>query len=219
MATRTVPALRAARPHLIRAAIAAVVAIGGMIASSFGQFKGKPKPPASEQALALVGAGILLLGGLAAVRALSSGFKKATSDGGAERRGASISLIIQAVGYFVVVVSVLQVLEQPVQGLLLGGALTGVILGLAAQQVLANFFAGLVLAVVRPFAVGDHVILRSGPLGGEYEGAVADMNLFYVRLLTDRGPVDLPNAGVLSAAVGPGARSADDPDGGPEPVE
>jgi small-conductance mechanosensitive channel len=105
-------------------------------------------------------------------------------------------------------------------GLLLGGALTGVVVGIAAQQTLGNFFAGIVLLLVRPFSVGEPVVLRSGPLGGEYEGLVTDMGLYYVTMETERGMVQLPNAGVLASAVGPGARSDDDdepPDDDPGP--
>jgi small-conductance mechanosensitive channel len=88
-----------------------------------------------------------------------------------------------------------------------------VIIGIAAQQTLGNFFAGLVLLLVRPFTLGETVIFRSGPLGGEYEGRVTDMGLFYVSLVTEQGPVQLPNAGVLASAIGPGARGPkDDPD-------
>jgi small-conductance mechanosensitive channel len=75
---------------------------------------------------------------------------------------------------------------------------------------LANLFAGLVLVTVRPMEVGERVVLRSGPLAGEYEGVVTDLGMFYVDMVTDRGPVKLPNAGVLAAAIGPGARSPKD---------
>lgn len=39
-------------------------------------------------------------------------------------------------------------------GLLLGGAIVGVIVGTAAQTSLGNFFAGLVLMVAQPYRVG-----------------------------------------------------------------
>ena len=46
--------------------------------------------------------------------------------------------------------------------LALGGAITAVVLGLAAQQTLGNVFAGIVLIAVRPFKVGDRVRLQAG---------------------------------------------------------
>jgi small-conductance mechanosensitive channel len=111
------------------------------------------------------------------------------------------------VGYVVLLLSTLGAMGANLGALLLGGAITGVLVGIAAQQTLANFFAGVVLLMARPFTIGETVVLRSGPLGGEYEGTVTDMGLFYVRLSTEKGPVEIPNAGVLTAAIGPGART------------
>ncbi len=57
--------------------------------------------------------------------------------------------------------------------LLVGGAFTAVILGLAAQQTLGNLFAGTVLLSARPFRVGDRVRLQGGPIAGQIEGTVS----------------------------------------------
>jgi len=85
--------------------------------------------------------------------------------------------------------------------LLVSGAVVGVLVGIAAQQSLANLFAGLVLLFARPFRVGDRVRFRAGALSGEVEGMVIDVSLTYVRLQTDEGPVLLPNSQALAAAV------------------
>jgi hypothetical protein len=77
----------------------------------------------------------------------------------------------------------------------------GVIVGIAAQQSLANLFAGLVLMFAHPFRVGSHVRFRAGALGGQMEGFVSDVGLTYVRLETDDGPALLPNAQALAAAI------------------
>jgi small-conductance mechanosensitive channel len=81
--------------------------------------------------------------------------------------------------------------------------LTGVVLGIAAQQVLGNVFAGAVLLLAHPFGIGDHIRVRSGALGGQFDGVVRGMNLTYVTLRTDEGPLNVPNSGMLAAAVGP----------------
>jgi hypothetical protein len=54
--------------------------------------------------------------------------------------------------------------------------------------------------------------MRSGPLGGEFEGRVTDMTLFYVRMETEQGPVLMPNSGVLASSIGPGARAKKEED-------
>jgi small-conductance mechanosensitive channel len=69
----------------------------------------------------------------------------------------------------VVFLGTLALLTIPVQQLLVGGALTGVIVGIAAQQPLSNLFAGLVLLITRPLAVGQWVGIHSGALGGPWK--------------------------------------------------
>ena len=203
---------RAARPHIVRGVIAGAIAIAGMITATRGRlFDGAD---AKSITLAVAGALVLLVAGIAATRSFAKAVRRAMEEHTGDERGAAVGTIVTFVGYLTVVFATLGALDVELQGLLLGGALTGVVVGIAAQQTLGNFFAGLVLLMVRPFNIGDYVVLRSSPLGGEYEGTVTDMSLFYVRMLTKRGPVVLPNAGVLAAAVGPGARSGD-PD--PEP--
>jgi small-conductance mechanosensitive channel len=118
--------------------------------------------------------------------------------------------MLSIVGYLLLTLTLFELIGVNLGGLVLGGAITGVVVGIAAQQTLANLFAGIVLIIVRPFVVGDHIVLRSGPLGGEYEGRVTDIGLYYVDVLTAAGPVKLPNAGVLAGAVGPGARAPKD---------
>jgi small-conductance mechanosensitive channel len=120
-----------------------------------------------------------------------------------DARAATFRLICLLFGYVVVVLCALSLLHVPVEHLLLGGVLTGVILGIAAQQVLANLFAGVMLLFARPFAIGDELTIRSGALGGPIIGRVTGMTLTYVRILTKAGPVLLPNSAVLAAAVGP----------------
>lgn len=203
-----------ARPHFVRAVVAIVLALAGLVLASEGQLRNVPFPldgaTPTEKAFALIGTGMLLLFGIAAVRMFARGVRAATGEHLGDSRSGPLGLVISIAGYVIVVLSALAVLDVNMSGLLLGGALTGVIIGIAAQQTLGNFFAGVVLLLVRPFSVGQEVVLRSGPLGGEYSGLVTDMGLFYVSLATERGPVQLPNAGVLASAVGPGARSPDD---------
>lgn len=208
------PHIKAARPYFIRAALFTLLAITGLVlASTIGQlrdeqFQGIVTDDATfkDQAFVFGGAALLFLAGLAAVRSVGSGVKKLAPEGESEGRAASLAFVISLVGYTIILLTTLGLFEVNLQGLLLGGALTGVVFGIAAQQTLGNFFAGIVLLAVRPFTIGEYVYMRSSPLGGDYEGTVTDMSLFYVDLLTATGPVKLPNAGVLAAAVGPGSK-------------
>jgi small-conductance mechanosensitive channel len=83
----------------------------------------------------------------------------------------------------------------------LGSAVTGIILGVAAQQALANFFASIILLFARPFKIGQRAILKAGAFG-EYTGVIIDMGLTHTRLELDDGNVVLlPNATILSSTA------------------
>jgi small-conductance mechanosensitive channel len=209
---------RQARPEVVRAVLAiGVVAIAVVVGRSRGQLRevsvteGVVDPvELQEGVIAACALVAIIVGGVFAVRYLGHAVRIVMEQNAAGKHVAPLNLLIAFIGYIAVAVGVLVVLRQPVGGILLGGALTGVLIGIAAQQVLANFFAGIVLLIVRPFAIADEIVLKSGPLGGEYEGLVTDMGLFYVKLQTHTGPVSLPNAGVLASAVGPGVRAAEE---------
>ena len=87
--------------------------------------------------------------------------------------------------------------------LLVGGAFTAVIVGLAAQQTLGNVFAGMVLLSARPFRVGERVRIQAGALGGQLEGVVSSLGLLYTTLASGEDSIMLPNSGVLNAAIVP----------------
>jgi small-conductance mechanosensitive channel len=203
----------AARRHLVRSGFAVAVAVAGLVvASEFGHPRDedlieKVSVASAGDYIALCGGAAFILASVIAIRAATQAAGRAVEDRLGEARGAPLAFVINVVGYVIVLLAILQLLGVRLEGLLLGGAVTGIVVGIAAQQTLANFFAGIVLMVVRPFNVGERIVMRSGPLGGEYEGQITDMSFFYVDMVTAQGPVKLPNAGVLSAAIGPGARA------------
>ncbi len=129
-----------------------------------------------------------------------------------------IRFAVLVAGGLATIVVTLQLLNIAVTQLIVGGAVTGVLVGIAAQQSLANVFAGIVLLMARPFQVGDQVGIRSGALSGLLEGSVSEISITYVRLETANGPVHVPNSQVLAAAVGPaGAVPAPAGQGTPPP--
>jgi small conductance mechanosensitive channel len=87
--------------------------------------------------------------------------------------------------------------------LAVGGAITAVVFGLAAQQTLGNLIAGMVLISARPFKVGDRVRLQAGGLAGQIEGVVASLGLLYTTFGRDGDSVMVPNNVVLTAAIVP----------------
>lgn len=105
---------------------------------------------------------------------------------GGQTAGVAMHMLVTGFGYLVALIGTLSMLSVPVGHFLLGGAIAGVVLGIAAQQSLGNVFAGFVLLLVRPISVGNHIRVRSGALGGEFYGTVTSMSLTYVSLLTER---------------------------------
>lgn len=87
--------------------------------------------------------------------------------------------------------------------LLVGGAFTAVVVGLAAQQTLGNLFAGMVLLSARPFRLGERIRLQAGAVGGSAEGIVSQQGLLYTTLARGDDRIMIPNNIVLGAAVVP----------------
>lgn len=115
-------------------------------------------------------------------------------------RSCPLTAVLAAlVGMFAVLTFSLAIARIDVKELLVSGAVVGVVLGIAAQQSLANLFAGLVLLFAHPFRVSSRVRLRAGALGGQVDGLVSDVGLTYVRLETDNGPALLPSVQALAA--------------------
>jgi len=116
---------------------------------------------------------------------------------------AVIRYALVLVGELTTLIVTLGLFGVPIGQLLLGGALTSVFVGIAAQQSLSNVFAGMVLLLAHPFRVGDEVRLQAGALGGQIDGTVAEIGITYVRMSTSKGSRSIPNSQVLNAVVGP----------------
>ena len=189
-----------------RSIFALVLAIAGAITAEVSGVHGWSKLDASHlseaQRLAYIcGATAFLVFGMAAAVGLS-GLVRATSQPLIGQAHAGVlRYVLVLVGVFAVLTFSLAIAQIDVKQLLVSGAVAGVLLGIAAQQSLANLFAGLVLLFARPFRVGDHVRFRAGALSGQIEGIIIDISLTYVRMQTDEGPLLLPNSQALAAAV------------------
>jgi small-conductance mechanosensitive channel len=131
---------------------------------------------------------------------------------------AVVRYTIVLAGSILILIVTLDLLQIAVGSLVLGGAVTTILLGIAAQQSLGNLFAGIVLLLSRPFAVGDSVEIRSGALGGPLQGTVTEIGITYVRLDTPDGVLHLPNSQILAAGVGqPSQRPSAQPSPDPQP--
>jgi small conductance mechanosensitive channel len=115
----------------------------------------------------------------------------------------TVGFIARFVTMAIAVFAALHVAGLDPRTLAVGGAVTAVVLGLAAQQTFGNLFAGTVLLSARPFRVGERVRLQGGPLAGQIEGTVSSLGLLYTTFANGDDAVMVPNSVVLSVAVTP----------------
>jgi len=107
----------------------------------------------------------------------------------------AVTTTIIAVGLFSALLVIPQI--RAVAGALLASsAVLGVIIGLAAQQTLGNFIAGLLIATTQPVRIGDRV-----SYAGE-SGVVEEIGLTYTFIRTvDRRRLVVPNSKLASDSI------------------
>src|SRR5258708_8473482 len=181
MAARVQTVGKRARPW--RSYIAAVLAIAGAVAA---RYWGVPSSVTigsriyagaeafshaspEQQIIAVGGAAAFLIFGLAAVLGLSAKARSSLLPVVGEAHAAVVRYVLVLVGIFAILLITLDIGRVQVTQLLVGGAVVGVLLGIAAQQSLANLFAGRVLLFALPFPVADRVRFRPAALSGTIE--------------------------------------------------
>src|SRR2546421_5355303 len=80
-------------------------------------------------------------------------------------RARSAAKVVSIILYGIVIMLAITGTGFNLSGLLVGGALTGVIVGIAAQASLSNIIAGVVILFVRPYSAGMYVTVRTTAFG------------------------------------------------------
>jgi small-conductance mechanosensitive channel len=107
----------------------------------------------------------------------------------------AVTTLIVAVGLFSALLVIPQV-RAVAGGLLASTAILGVIIGLASQQTLGNFIAGLLIATTQPVRIGDRVTYD-----GE-SGVVEEIGLTYTFIRTiDQRRLVVPNSKLASDTI------------------
>jgi small-conductance mechanosensitive channel len=144
---------------------------------------------------------VLLVAGSLAIRKLTTSAGRFITQRSYTAAGAIVRLVSTGLGYVILLFALFGVLGVSLQHLLIGAGVAGVIIGIAAQQSLANIFAALVLLFARPFVVGEHIRIRSGALG-VIDVEVLGIGLTYVTVLTEDGILKVPNSAMLASGIG-----------------
>ena len=154
-----------------------------------------------SDALVAGAAVVLMFSGIYAVRYIARAFGRSIIRRSSLSAGATARLVIDGAGVVILIFGLFGVLGVSLQHLLIGAGVTGVIVGIAAQQSLANVFAAVVLLFARPFVVGERVRIRSGVLG-VLDVEVLGAGLTYVTVRTEDGVLKIPNSVMLSSGIG-----------------
>ncbi|WP_250005166.1 mechanosensitive ion channel family protein [Actinoplanes sp. M2I2] len=213
------------RPDFRKAVVFGLLALAALIV---GTQVGDIDSPALRDRLVAWGCAVLVaVAGILSTRTASREVHRITQARAGEVAATPLRLLVQLAGYLITVFVVCDLLGVGLRNVLVGGAVTGVILGLAAQPVLSNLFAGLVLLFARPYLPGQRVRVLSGAIIGPLYGTVVSAGLLYTVLETAEGPLNIPNSALLAAAVGPSDGEPEPepqpdpvgPPGAPEPVD
>ncbi|BFH73898.1 mechanosensitive ion channel family protein [Sulfurisphaera javensis] len=163
----------------------------------------------------------VLIGGVGVVSVyiISNIIKYRASNVVGKTTAESLSLVIQFIGYTVIVILALTAVHVGVTSALFGGTVFGLVVGLALQTSLSNVFSGIFLILSRPFNIGDRVTITTWQYGllaptyppkfwsndfliPGYTGVIIDINLMYTIILTDENVVmKIPNSIMIQAAV------------------
>lgn len=106
-----------------------------------------------------------------------------------------LSNAVAVVFFLIAVYSILVIWDINITGLVASAGIVGLALSFAAQDTLANLFAGVAILSDKPYKIGDYIILDTGE-----RGEVTRIGLRSTRLLTrDDVEISIPN-GVMGAA-------------------
>jgi small-conductance mechanosensitive channel len=147
--------------------------------------------------LKLLAAALIFLIGMWLAKRFSAGLERVL---GRAHVDATLSGFLRRVSYAVmlvlVIITALSAIGVPSTSMfaLLGAA--GLAVGLALKDSLSNIASGVMLIVLRPFRVGDHVIAAG------QEGTVLEVRIFQTRLRAfDQRVIILPNSEVTTAPI------------------
>lgn len=100
--------------------------------------------------------------------------------------------------YFVLIVIILNFFGVTTASVVAVVGSAGLTVGLALQGSLSNFAGGVLLLVLKPFRVGDYIIEDTH----KNEGTVAEISIFYTKLLTaDNKTIVVPNGVIANSSL------------------
>ena len=100
--------------------------------------------------------------------------------------------------YFVLVLIILSQFGVTASSVIAVLGSAGLTVGLALQGSLSNFAGGVLILLLKPFVVGDYIIENADKM----EGTVAEITIFYTKLLTvDNKAIMIPNGTLSNSSI------------------
>ncbi|MHB1285849.1 MAG: mechanosensitive ion channel family protein [Leptospirales bacterium] len=174
----------------------------------------KSRFPGNPELLTLIQIISVLLVLFGIYRALVSAILPAFSDRLGSERLRTARYFLDFLFIVIMILSVMTLLGKGFSNLAIGGTVLSVILGIAGQNSLTNFFSGFILALVQPFKVGDPISLvtwqyprlpATSPheiMSPEHRGTVASIGMIYTSFDGEDGRrFMLPNSILLQSMI------------------
>ncbi len=200
------------KTYVVLTGFLVVAAVGGLLALSAPVITGNFLPGAVKYD-DFIASALILVFGYVALRLLgtaiiSYGAGKTRMD---ER---SVARVVTIIGYAILILFVMSAFRINFTGIIVGAGFLGIVIGLASQSTLGNFFAGITMMAARPFAIGDRITFTTWQYGmmppsyahhtmlPGYSGTIEDIGLMYTRIKLDDGPsAFVPNGVINQAAI------------------
>jgi small-conductance mechanosensitive channel len=113
-----------------------------------------------------------------------------------------IKFSLDVVFYTILVLAILTTLHVNLTDVVVGGAVGGIVIGLAVQTVTQNLLSGVLVTSSRTLSPGDSVSLISWIWGSPIIGEVKKVSLLFTEVLTINGNlVKIPNSAFLGNTV------------------
>ena len=155
---------------------------------------------------------IIVVGGYVWILIVNEVIEKIVEPSIGVTKAHGIKNIFYIVAAIILVVIISALFNFNLTGVLVGAGFAGIVLGLAAQQVLGNIFGGLSLLASRPFEIGDRITIVTAtysllgetyshePMLNGFTGVVTDITIFFTKMDLDDGtPAVFPNSVVVGS--------------------
>ena len=110
-------------------------------------------------------------------------------------QGARLHLIVRIIGYGIALICVVSILASNAALGISVGAIAGVVIAFATQNILGSVIAAIVILSTRMVRVGEEITI------GQTKGIVSEINLIHTVLSVDDDVVFVPNSLVTSSMV------------------